>query len=73
MAFPHARGSSKMCSNPLVGQYNRSYVFQYLINVPPIFQGHDHDPVYVLVNVLLWLDGSIDLDVDVAVIPDRIG
>ena len=50
------------------------YVFQYLINVPSHFQGGTiMTLVYVLVNVLYGLDGSTDLDIDVAVIPDRIG
>jgi hypothetical protein len=50
------------------------YVFQYLIDVPSHFQGGTiMTLVYVLVNVLYSLDGSADLDIDVTVIPDRIG
>jgi len=56
------------------GNITGVYVFQYLINVPSYFQGGTiMTLVYVLVNVLYGLDGSADLDIDVAVIPDRIG
>jgi len=40
---------------------------------PPISRWHDHDPCICTCECIYGLDGSIDLDVDVAVIPDRIG